>query len=364
MTDGTGTTTYAHDDAGDVTSQSLVAASGSGLSDVTVKYGYVTQGQIGSITYPGFRTHPAPKATYTYNTHGEMASVKDWATHVITFSYDRNGNMTAQDNPGNDNTFSYNADNQVTQVIDTLSGSTSAIAPQVVAGGSLQPAGETRLTPVSPSTTSPSATSGSQGTSTVTLNTMKSYFDPVGSGSITQDGVPASGEAKPAGTPALPAPNATPTSTTRSGIADALVTPTPLTSEHQDLALLPPVSTGAPRGITLDSTVSCSSKYQLVSDFAPGSTLPVQNANGSAPAAGSRNTTGQITQFDQNLYSSCDYTGSSLSSERNYAYDAAGHVIYQGTSAYNGTQCQDQSTPVLGCFAYAPGGNPTEVSNT
>ena len=98
MTDGTGTTTYAYDDAGDATSEALVAGWGTGLADQTMGYAYDAAGQVGSITYPSFGTTSDPTATYTYNNQGEMASMTDWSSNTVNFTYDPDGNETNQAN--------------------------------------------------------------------------------------------------------------------------------------------------------------------------------------------------------------------------------------------------------------------------
>ncbi len=46
MVDATGTATYSYDADGDVTSQALVAASGTGLANATTSYSYYTTGVL------------------------------------------------------------------------------------------------------------------------------------------------------------------------------------------------------------------------------------------------------------------------------------------------------------------------------
>jgi RHS repeat-associated protein len=98
MTDGTGTTTYSHDAAGDVTSQAFSAASGSGLSSNTVGYGYFTTGVLASETYPSYGSYSSPMVSYTYDALGNMASETDWLGNTVSFAHDGDGNLTAQDN--------------------------------------------------------------------------------------------------------------------------------------------------------------------------------------------------------------------------------------------------------------------------
>jgi RHS repeat-associated protein len=362
MTDGTGTTTYGHDAAGDVVSQDFTPASGTGLVAQTLSFAYADAGQRSRVTYPSYGTMTDPTSTYKFNTDGEMSSVSDWSGHTISFTYDHDGNVTSQNNPGNANMFAYNSNNQMIQAIDGFSGSQTGISPQVVSGGSTL-SGTGVLT--TPKTALGGSSSSRLSTSTVTLNTMKNYFTPPGSGSITQDAVPSKGEPKPPNTPNLPKSNATPSPSTSPGSATATTTAVVTSdgSTPKSTSLLPPLTPGASHSITLDATTSCGSKYQLVTDFSTSSTLPLKNKSGTAPAQGARNATGQLTQFDQNLYANCQYTGASFANERNYTYDASGQVVYQG-KAPTGLKCLHPSGPTLGCFSYAPDQSPTEMSNT
>jgi len=66
MTDGTGTTSYSYDFAGNVTQQSLTAASGTGLSNRTTSYGYFSTGDLATTSYPpmaAFLARPSPTFT-------------------------------------------------------------------------------------------------------------------------------------------------------------------------------------------------------------------------------------------------------------------------------------------------------------
>lgn len=98
MTDGTGTTTYGYDAAGNITSQALTAAGGSGLSNQTVSYSYYDTTALASMTYPAYRGHASPQVSYAYDPTGAMALETDWLGNQITFGHDRDGNPTSQDN--------------------------------------------------------------------------------------------------------------------------------------------------------------------------------------------------------------------------------------------------------------------------
>ncbi len=132
MTDGTGTTSYLYDSAGEVTEQQLSAASGTGLSDTTVDFGYFSTGALNSLTYPSYGDTSDPQATYTYDATGQMASVTDWQSNTVSFNHDADGNETEQanesssENPdGTSNmTLTYdNADQQTDMLLSTNTGS-------------------------------------------------------------------------------------------------------------------------------------------------------------------------------------------------------------------------------------------------
>ncbi len=87
MTDGTGTSTWAYDSLGRLTSHK----NGAGA---VVGYGYDLKGQVTSITYPG-----ALKLTRVYDAAGRMTKVTDWKARSSTFAYDRNSNLLSQTVP-------------------------------------------------------------------------------------------------------------------------------------------------------------------------------------------------------------------------------------------------------------------------
>jgi len=149
MTDATGTTTYAYDDAGDTTSQALVAGVDTDLANETMTYGYDAAGQVGSITYPSYGSVSDPTATYAYDNRGDMTSVSDWSGNAVGFAYDADGNETAQYNEtssdvpeGTSNTtFTFDAaDQNLSSVVNFLGlesgGSSPAARHAGPAGGS------------------------------------------------------------------------------------------------------------------------------------------------------------------------------------------------------------------------------------
>ena len=127
MTDGTGTTDYDYDAAGDTTSEALTAAGGSGLSNKTISFTYLAPGELSLVKYPGYRSVSNPEATYKYDTRGDMSSVTDWTSNKIAFSYDKDGNLTTQKNgestatpTGTSKTaFTFDAANEITSVATT-----------------------------------------------------------------------------------------------------------------------------------------------------------------------------------------------------------------------------------------------------
>ncbi len=136
MTDGTGKTTYGYDGAGDLTAKALTTHA-SGLSNESMGFTYVSAGQLKTVTYPSYSGHTNPKATYTYNTEGEMTSVKDWNAHKISFRYDHDGNIihqgnaltTAQPTGTSTTAFKYDASDALLTVATTYKGHTTSITP-------------------------------------------------------------------------------------------------------------------------------------------------------------------------------------------------------------------------------------------
>jgi RHS repeat-associated protein len=83
MIDGTGTTTYVHDNADRLTSTTAPATS-------TVGYGYDGAGRRTSLTYPSGR-----QVTYGYTNRGELASVTAWTVGTTSYSYDSAGRLSS-----------------------------------------------------------------------------------------------------------------------------------------------------------------------------------------------------------------------------------------------------------------------------
>jgi len=70
-----------------------------------------------------------------------------------------------------------------------------------------------------------------------------------------------------------------------------------------------------------------------------------------AGSGGSRNADGEVTEDSETYTGSCSHQGSY---ERNYSYDLAGQVVFQGSVA-QGSSANN--------FAYSPAGDPTEISS-
>jgi RHS repeat-associated protein len=104
MSDGTGTTDYGYDAAGDLTEQSFSPASNSGLAATTLDYAYYPNGALDTVTYPAYGDESDPVATYTYDDHGEMASLSDWLSEKVAFSDDGDANLTGVDDEVSDTT--------------------------------------------------------------------------------------------------------------------------------------------------------------------------------------------------------------------------------------------------------------------
>ena len=117
MVDGTGTTDYTYNANGNVSSQSFTAANNGqnctdyctvGLSSYnglnttqSLAYGYYGDGNLETVTYPIYNssmTATEPKATYVYDSAGNMSSVSDGLGNVVSFAYDTNGNLISQIN--------------------------------------------------------------------------------------------------------------------------------------------------------------------------------------------------------------------------------------------------------------------------
>jgi RHS repeat-associated protein len=88
MTDGTGTSTWAHDSLHRLTSSINRVGS-------TVSYGYDLRSDLTSITYPGV----TGSVTRGFDAAGRLRTVTDWNSKTTTFNYDADGNLVGQAYP-------------------------------------------------------------------------------------------------------------------------------------------------------------------------------------------------------------------------------------------------------------------------
>ena len=115
MTDGSGTSSYSYDYAG----EPLTYENGAGA---TVGYSYDANGNVAALTYPGART-----ATESHDALGRLTSVTDWLGNTTSFAYDANSNLTATTYPnGVTSASTFDNVDRVTQMTDTLGSSTLA----------------------------------------------------------------------------------------------------------------------------------------------------------------------------------------------------------------------------------------------
>jgi RHS repeat-associated protein len=98
MTDGTGSTSYAYDEADRPTA---ITSPGSS----TVGYRYDLDGNRTKLIYPD-----ATAVTYAFNKGGQLSSLADWASRSITYSYAPDGLVVSATNP-NGSVATYNYDN-------------------------------------------------------------------------------------------------------------------------------------------------------------------------------------------------------------------------------------------------------------
>jgi RHS repeat-associated protein len=92
MTDGTGVTRYTYD--GDNRLTSAVHTSLAGAVSA-YRYGYDDAANSTTLTYPD-----GGRVTDSYDGAGLLTSVRDWLGHTTSFSYDAEGNLTAEKFPG------------------------------------------------------------------------------------------------------------------------------------------------------------------------------------------------------------------------------------------------------------------------
>lgn len=98
MTDGTGTTTYSHDELDQLLS---VASPG----PKTVAYRYDLDGNRTKLIYPD-----ATAVTYTFDKGGQLSSLSDWASRSVAYAYWPDGLVKTATNP-NASVTSYRYDN-------------------------------------------------------------------------------------------------------------------------------------------------------------------------------------------------------------------------------------------------------------
>ena len=95
MTDGTGTTTYAYDDSGNLLTSIFAAASGSGLTSGATVYTYSTMGQRASLSYPQAPSGGSPRWRMPITGKAKSSSLTDWAGGTVSFGYDPDSNLTS-----------------------------------------------------------------------------------------------------------------------------------------------------------------------------------------------------------------------------------------------------------------------------
>jgi RHS repeat-associated protein len=130
MVDGTGTTTYTHDDLGHLTSQTT------GAGQVTT-YHYDDWDHVTAIDYPdaltavtvGSGTGPTHVTTgtvhRTYDADGELTSVADWLSNTTTFTYNNDGELTDVTRPNGVNaSYTYANDGSLITLTDNAATAT------------------------------------------------------------------------------------------------------------------------------------------------------------------------------------------------------------------------------------------------
>lgn len=156
LVDGTGTTGFAYDSLGRLTSQASPGA--------TVGYGYNLRDQITTLTYPNGKN-----VTRGYSDDGSLDSVTDWLGGTTTFSYDTNGATSGATAP-NGVTTTIGRDNpgRITSLAFSHTGTTlGALAYTWDA--------DTRLTGETSTNLGPSRTYGYDDNSRVTTDTGTAY---------------------------------------------------------------------------------------------------------------------------------------------------------------------------------------------
>lgn len=107
LTDGTGSTSFAYDTLGQLTSQT----NGAGA---TVSYTHDPAGRVTSITYPNGKV-----VQQGYDGGGNLTSVTDWLGNTTSFGYDGDRNPTSAALPGSvTSTSTYDAADRLTGITD------------------------------------------------------------------------------------------------------------------------------------------------------------------------------------------------------------------------------------------------------
>jgi len=115
MADGTGTSTYTYDQAGEL----LGYRNGAGA---TVAYSYDADGNIATLVYPN-----GQQVARSYDPLDRLSSLTDWLGGTTTFSYDADSDLTGVSFPnGVADANSYNAADQLGSVTDTKGSTTLA----------------------------------------------------------------------------------------------------------------------------------------------------------------------------------------------------------------------------------------------
>jgi len=181
MTDDNGATTYSQDALGDVLTENFSPYATTSMVAQKVSQSFYSNGDLEQVTYPGYGSFTGsnlPSATYSYDDHGNMASVSDWlngSNHYETsFATDGDGNLTNQtSNAGipaaaTSTTFGFDSADRPTGTSSTYEqscGGTVTLAQSYSGStGSLNPDGQlTTETDSAPSTSCSAAIAYSRG---------------------------------------------------------------------------------------------------------------------------------------------------------------------------------------------------------
>ena len=326
------TTTYSVPDITDSMTDTVTYSpnplGGNSLSAETVVYTYSSTGVLLEIEYPPTSSVSQPSVTYAYNAAGEMTSVTDWAGNEVTFAYDLNGNVTAQDNGvsatnpnGTSSTaFTYDAANYMTQAVSQLNATTTAISPEIA----------TRTKHRS----GPGVPASSQGNPT--WNAMEQFFNPTGTGSATANG-------------AGPALGTSPTAAVRQSGSHGGRVGTGAKGDGQRTSTSQPAARGK-KGAERKAQHGQPKRSRKPHTTCTPTTATMTQSFQPSPGY-HRNADGQVTQDAETYQDNC---GNVLYGQRNYSYDQAGQVVFQGLNP-QGTSANN--------FAYDPAGCMTESSS-